>query len=176
MEHVSSARPTGKFPEKVENLKRWARFPGWNFRTECRVPFTFLVVCTSSRSTVGHCNVPGFTTKWNNFSPIGNSTFAPTEISGFFSLMESAPWVCLWCKRQFPVATSVVHTYRFPRVRLLPLATVKPTVPPNNQYGELDNIISLEEFRNLLSLGPISTLNDDLNFFCSILVSVYAVV
>ena len=30
MEHVSSARPTGKFPEKVENLKRWGRFPGWN--------------------------------------------------------------------------------------------------------------------------------------------------
>ena len=41
-------RPTGKFAEKVENLKRWSRFPGWNFRTECRVPFTFLVVCTSS--------------------------------------------------------------------------------------------------------------------------------
>ena len=40
MEHVSSARPTGKFPEKVENLKRWARFPGWNFRTEFRVQFT----------------------------------------------------------------------------------------------------------------------------------------
>ena len=38
MEHVSSVRPTGKFPEKVENLKRWARFPGWNFRTEFRVP------------------------------------------------------------------------------------------------------------------------------------------
>ena len=76
---------TGKFPEKVENLKRWARFPGWNFRTECRVPFMFLVVCTSSRSTVGHRDIPGFTTKWNNFLPIGNSTFAPTEISGFFS-------------------------------------------------------------------------------------------
>ena len=54
MEHVSSVRPTGKFPEKVENLKRWSHFPGWNFRTECRVPLTFLVVCTSSRSTVGH--------------------------------------------------------------------------------------------------------------------------
>ena len=72
MEHVSSARPTGKFPEKVEN-------PGWNFRTECRVPFTFLVVCTSSRSTVEHREVPGFKTKWNKFLPIGNSTFAPTE-------------------------------------------------------------------------------------------------
>ena len=76
MEHVSSVRPTGKF------LKRWSRFPGWNFRTECPVPFTFLVVCTSSRSTVGHRHVPGFTTKWNNFLPIGNSTFATTQISG----------------------------------------------------------------------------------------------
>ena len=84
-EHVSSVHPTGKFPEKVENLKRWSRFPGWNFRTECRVPFTFLVVCTSSRSTVGHRDVPGFTTKWNNFLPIRNSTFAPTEISGLLS-------------------------------------------------------------------------------------------
>ena len=31
----------------------------------------------------GH--VPGFATKWNNFLPIGSSTFATTEISGFFS-------------------------------------------------------------------------------------------
>ena len=74
-----------KIPRKVENLKRWARFPGWNFRRECRVPFTFLVVCTKSRSTVGHGDVPVFKTKWNNFLTIGNSTFAPTEISGFFS-------------------------------------------------------------------------------------------
>ena len=92
MEHVSSVRPTGKLPEKVENLKRWARFPGWNFQTESRVPFTFLVVCTSSRSTVGHSDVPGFTTKWNNFLPVGNSTFAPTEISGFFPKWK-APFV-----------------------------------------------------------------------------------
>ena len=84
MEHVSSVHPTGKFPEKVENLKRWGGSPGWNFRTECRVSFTFLVVCTSSRSTVGDCDVPGFKTKCNNFLPIGNTTFAPTEISGFF--------------------------------------------------------------------------------------------
>ena len=27
----------------------------------------------------------GFTTKWNNFLPIGNSTFPTSEISGFFS-------------------------------------------------------------------------------------------
>ena len=33
-----------KFPDKVENLKRWARFPGWNFRTKCRVPFMFFYV------------------------------------------------------------------------------------------------------------------------------------
>ena len=92
MEHVSSVPPTGKFPEKVENLKRWFRFPGWNFRTESRVPFTFLVVCTSSRSTVGHRHVPGFTTKWNNFLPIGNSTFATTEISEFFPKWK-APYI-----------------------------------------------------------------------------------
>ena len=36
-------------------------------------------------------HVPGFTTKWNNFLPIENSTFATTEISGFFLQMESAP-------------------------------------------------------------------------------------
>ena len=77
--------PLENSQKKWKNLKRWARFSGWNFRTECRVPFTFLVVCTSSRSTVGHRDVPVFTTKWNNFLPIGNSTFAPTEISGFFS-------------------------------------------------------------------------------------------
>ena len=93
MEHVSSVHPTGKFPEKVENLKRWARFPGWNFWTECRVPFTFLVVCTSSRSTVGHREVPGFTTKWNNFLPSGNSTFASTEISWFYPpITNQKPW------------------------------------------------------------------------------------
>ena len=73
MEHVSSARPTGKFPEKVENLKRWARFPGWNLRTECRVPFTFLVVRTSFRSTVGHRDVPGF--KTNGLQLITNRKF-----------------------------------------------------------------------------------------------------
>ena len=100
MELVSSVRPTGKFPEKVENLKRWSRFPGWNFRTECRVPFTFLVVCTSSRSTVGHRHVPGFTTKWNNFLPIGNSTFATTEISGFFVFFKLNPKKSLMGRRE----------------------------------------------------------------------------
>ena len=103
MEHVSSVRPTGKFPEKVENLKRWSRFPGWNFRTECRVPLTFLVVCTSSRSTVGHPatyrglrpngttfyrseiplllppKFPGFFCKWKapSITPLSSSTLVP---------------------------------------------------------------------------------------------------
>ena len=40
MENVSSARPTGKFPEKVENLKGRPVFPVGTFRTEFRVPFT----------------------------------------------------------------------------------------------------------------------------------------
>ena len=38
---------------------------------------------------VGHRQVPGFTTKWNNFLPIRNSTFAPTEIQGFFPKWEA---------------------------------------------------------------------------------------
>ena len=40
MENVSSARPTGKFPEKVENLKGRPVFPVGTFRTKFRVPFT----------------------------------------------------------------------------------------------------------------------------------------
>ena len=38
---------------------------------------------------------PGFTTKWNNFLPIGNSTFATTEISGFFRKWKAPPKVSL---------------------------------------------------------------------------------
>lgn len=85
MQHVSSVRPTGKFPEKVENLKRWSRFPGWNFRTECRVPLTFLVVCTSSRSTVGHPATyrglrPNGTTFYESEIPL----LLPPKFPGFF--------------------------------------------------------------------------------------------
>ena len=85
MEHVSSVHPTGKFPEKVENLKRWSRFPGWNFRTECRVPLTFLVVCTSSRSTVGHPATyrglwPNGTTFYQSEIPL----LLPPKFPGFF--------------------------------------------------------------------------------------------
>ena len=123
MEHVSWARPTRKFPEKVENLKRWARFPGWNFRTECRVPFTFLVVCTSSRSTVRHCDLPGFKTKWNNFLPIGNSTIALTEISGFFPRWE-APFKM---EQQTPIPPSQIkdEAARRPKTRHFPILDLR---------------------------------------------------
>ena len=80
MEHVSSVRPTGKFPEKVENLRRWSRLPGWNFRTECRVPFTFLVVCTSSRSTVGqHQKTTGGLTLGNLDGDVFGATATSTR-------------------------------------------------------------------------------------------------
>ena len=75
-----------KIPRKSGKSKKvapfsWLKFPNG---ISCSI-YTFLVVCISSRSTVGHRKVPGFMTKWNNFLPIGNSTFAPTKISGFFS-------------------------------------------------------------------------------------------
>ena len=81
---VSSARPTGKFPEKVENRKRWARFPGWNFRTECCVPFPFLVVCTSSRFTVGHRDVPGLRPNGTTFYQSEIPLLLPPRFPGFF--------------------------------------------------------------------------------------------
>ena len=84
MEHVLSVRPTGKFPEKVENLKRWSRFPGWNFRTECRIPFTFLVVCTSSRSTVGHRDVRGLRPNGTTFYESEIPLLLPPKFTGFF--------------------------------------------------------------------------------------------
>ena len=75
------------------------KIPGKSGKSKKVVPFSRLefpngmscsidVSCSSYQFQVhgrapGH--VPGFTTKWNNFLPIGNSTFATTEISGFFS-------------------------------------------------------------------------------------------
>ena len=101
MEHVSSVRPTGKFPEKVENIKRWSRFPGWNFRTECRVPLTFLVVCTSCRSTIGHPATyrglrPNGTTFYRSEIPL----LLPPKFPSFFRkwkapLGHSRAWVQL---------------------------------------------------------------------------------
>ena len=93
MEHILSVRPTGKFPEKVENVKRWACFPGLEFPNGilCSID-TFLVVRTSLYQVpVGHRDVLGFMTKWNKFLPIRNSTFAPTKISIFFFLNGKRP-------------------------------------------------------------------------------------
>ena len=41
MENDSLVRPNGKFPEKVELLRRYSRFPGWN------VPNGFLCSITT---------------------------------------------------------------------------------------------------------------------------------
>ena len=104
MEHVSSVRPTGKFPEKVENLKRWARFPGWNFPNgiSCSI-YTFLVLYTSFNcyqlgshlgvpSGNGLSAVPGFTIKWNNFLPIGKNPFLfPLKFWRIFYLTGKRP-------------------------------------------------------------------------------------
>ena len=81
-----------KIPRKSGKSKKvgpfsWLEFPNGIL---CSI-YTFLVVCTSSRSTVRHRDLPGFTTKWNNFLPIRNSTFAPTEISVFFFLNGKHP-------------------------------------------------------------------------------------
>ena len=82
--------------------KKWKMVPGWNFPNgiSCSI-YTFLVLYTSFNcyqlgshlgvpSGNGLSAVPGFTIKWNNFLPIGKSIFVPTEVSGFFTLMESA--------------------------------------------------------------------------------------
>ena len=81
MEHVSSVRPTGKFPEKVENLKRWARFPGWNFPNgiSCSI-YTFLVLYTSFNcyQLGSHLSVPS-----------GNGLSAVPEMEQLFTYRNS---------------------------------------------------------------------------------------
>ena len=79
----------GKIPGKSGKSKKVGPFSRLEFPNGIsRSIYSFLVVCTSFRFTarkaVDHRDVQGFTTKWNNFLPIGNSTFAPTEIFGFF--------------------------------------------------------------------------------------------
>ena len=100
--HWKIPRKSGKF--KKMGLFSRLGFPNGTSFSVC----TFLVVCTSSRSTVGHCHVPGFTTKWNNFLPIGNSTFSPTEISGFFSEMESALYFALSVRRNIKINRTLI--------------------------------------------------------------------
>ena len=111
MEHVLSVRTTGKFPEKVEILKRWSRFPGWNFRTECLVPLTFLVVCTSSRSTVGHPATyrglrPNGTTFYQSEIPL----LLPPKFPGFFPKWK-APDVSLDLTKM-RLQISDIHNWR----------------------------------------------------------------
>ena len=85
-----------KIPRKSGKSKKVGPFSQLQFanRILCSI-YTFLVVCISSRSMVGHCDLPEFTTKWNNFLPGRNSTFAPTEISVFFPKWKVPNvWTC----------------------------------------------------------------------------------
>ena len=90
--HWKIPRKSGK-SKKVDPFSR-LEFPKGNFAFHLLVSrslYQFQVhgkkICRAG------CDVPGFTTKWNNVLPIGNSTFAPTEISRFFSQMESALYI-----------------------------------------------------------------------------------
>ena len=125
MEHVSSVRPTGKFPEKVENLKRWARFPGWNFRTECRVPFTFLIVCTSSRSTVGHRDVPGLRPNGTTFYQSEIPLLLPPKFQGFFP-----KWKAPFVRGTFPKHTKGIKRRNLATWRVLHSSTDTSGSPP----------------------------------------------
>ena len=101
MEHVSSVRPTGKFPGKLENLKKWAHFPGWNFQRN------FMLHLHVSRSLYQFQgprqeNLSG-TATYRGSRPNG-TTFYQSEIPRwlppkfpgfFFSKMESAVGVML---------------------------------------------------------------------------------
>ena len=53
MEHDSLVRPSGKFPEKVELLKRYPSIPGWNVPNgfSCSIT-TFLVFHTTERNNL----------------------------------------------------------------------------------------------------------------------------
>ena len=85
-----------KIPRKSGKSKKVGPFSQLQFanRILCSI-YTFLVVCTSFRSMVGHRDLPGFTTKWSNFLPSRNSTFAPTEISVFFAKWKVPNvWTC----------------------------------------------------------------------------------
>ena len=85
-----------KIPRKSGKSKKVGPFSRLQLanRILCSI-YTFLVVCTSSRSMVRHRDLPGFTAKWNNFLPSRNSTFAPTEISIFFpKLKVPNVWTC----------------------------------------------------------------------------------
>ena len=77
-----------KIPRKSGKSKKVGPFSRLEFPNGIsRVPFTFLVVCTSSRSTVGQRDVPGFTTKWTNGTTFYQSEIPlllPPKFPGFF--------------------------------------------------------------------------------------------
>ena len=119
--------------EKVDNLKRWARFPGWNFPNgiSCSI-YSFLVLYTSFNcyqlgnhlsvpSGSGLSAVPGFTIKWNNFLPIGKSIFVATEISGFFYLNGKRPLSVLTCLKSYKP----------------PAPSLPPSLPPPHHHCDL---------------------------------------
>ena len=59
MENDPLGRPTGKFPEKVELLKRYSCFPGWNVPNGFVCSITMILVFhTSSRSTERNLSRP----------------------------------------------------------------------------------------------------------------------
>ena len=66
MENVSSVRPTGKFPEKVENLKPGRLvYPVGTFRTELRAQFTrFWLFIPVPGPRQKHLSWPVRKTKW----------------------------------------------------------------------------------------------------------------
>ena len=66
-----------KIPRKSGKSKKVGPFSRLEFPNgiSCFI-YTFLVICTSSRSTVGHRDVTGLTTKWNN----PGTTFYQSEI------------------------------------------------------------------------------------------------
>ena len=81
-----------KIPRKSGKSKKVVPFSRLEFPNE--MSCSIYVSCSLYQFQVhgrapGH--VPGFTTKWNNFLPIGNSTFATTEISGFFFVNGKRP-------------------------------------------------------------------------------------
>ena len=97
-----------KFPDKVENLKRWARFPGWNFRTECRVPYLyqFQVRGRAPRRT-------GVYDQMEQLFTNRKFHFCSHRISGFFFLNgKQPPFPLVWqqccklsCRLLLPVLT-----------------------------------------------------------------------
>ena len=110
-------RSTGKFPDKIELLKRWSRFPVGNFPMELRVPFTgFAKVFTSSRplSTVSSVR------KYGSYSERITSELAMNHSNAktcFSRGIGGLPNAC--CRGTLPMACTSQHrSSKVPRVIL----------------------------------------------------------